>query len=568
MLVVADQYPGNRINDIRAYFEYYKSQGIVYDYKIVPLTVTSAGKTIEPVMKVIDEAVTFGLGKDDVFVVVGGGTVTDIVGYSAALYDGGTPYIKIPTTLVGLIDAGIGVKVGVNFKDHKNFIGAYYAPAACLNDEAFLKTLSGKDMRCGISEAIKMALIKDRRLFELIERKHPDLQKAVFDEETDEIIRRSIEMMLEELQPNLYEENLRRLPDFGHEFGHIIEALSEYTIPHGEAVAIGMGISCCLAYRKDKFNKRDLKATLTLLSDVGLPIYDPCCNVDVLWEKCEEVVAHKGGKLYLVIPREIGKGDFIDELNEINKEMLSDAVWRLHRYANWHKAKRALLNTGLNVRAARKSFIFGDGRKPIELGYLRPTGISLPIDDEGIRKALKQQTRMLGRTLEAVLAEIDPTLATQIYYMPDDQIHITLVNYSNYRFPDRPFEMIPEEKIPLAKDIMMRYEPFHGRVMGIYLIENGIISAQVIADTYPIRELRKELIDALGIAPELSLTGEIWITMGRVLTDAKLSPLQVERINALIEGELLDHDFGEIKITYGKTTSGHTLFFGGKAEVG
>lgn len=122
---------------------------------------------------------------------MGGSTLTDIVGFAAALYQGGITYIRIPTTFVGLIDAGVGLKVGVNFGDRKNFLGTYYPSTQCLCDKLFLQTLPIEEIRCGLSEAIKIALVKDASLFALIEEHYPLVLARSQEPVIDKILMRS-----------------------------------------------------------------------------------------------------------------------------------------------------------------------------------------------------------------------------------------------------------------------------------------------------------------------------------------------------------------------------------------
>ncbi|POS74151.1 3-dehydroquinate synthase [Diaporthe helianthi] len=319
VLVVVDAHLGSRVTDmVRSYFS---GQA---DFRLLAMDVSSFGKDTTSTMKVVDCALDFGLSRHDLFVVVGGGTIMDVVGFAAQLYKGGTPYLRIPTTLVGMIDAGVGVKVGVNFGSHKNFIGGYYAPVACLNDATtFLPTLPPREYACGLAEAIKMALIKSRRLFDVIREHQRDL---AINEYTGEVISISIRTMLEELQPNLREDSLIRLVDFGHEFGHIIESLAGFAIPHGECVSMGMAISSSLAYLNGRFSNSDLEDTLKCLASLGLPI---ATNLDVstIWDKIStDGIEHKDGKLYLAVPEEVGKGGFIDEISDISRTMLEDVM--------------------------------------------------------------------------------------------------------------------------------------------------------------------------------------------------------------------------------------------------
>lgn len=267
---------------------------------------------------------------------IGSGTLMDIVGFAAAIYKGGIQYIRIPTTLVGIIDTSVGVKVGVNLGDHKSIIGRYYTPVACLNDPAtFLVTLPRREFTCRLAEAIKMAVVKSSRLFNLIERYHSNVR---YNTHTHELIVISIRTILEELQPNLHEKNLCRLINFGHEFRHIVESVARHEISYSGCVGIGIGISTFLAHLKGILSRADLERILDLILDMMLPIfvtdYD-CCNPDILWAKiCTDGIKHKDGMLYLMVPETIGRARFLDQISDINAGMLSEAVFGLRRYAD------------------------------------------------------------------------------------------------------------------------------------------------------------------------------------------------------------------------------------------
>ena len=160
----------------------------------------------------------------------------------------------------------------------------------------------------------------------------------------------SIRTMLEELEPNLYEHDLRRYPDFGHEFGHIVESRARHKLPHGECVAIGMAISSFIAYLKGRLSQYDLERILNCILDLGLPIYTPehdCCNADILWTKIStEGVEHKDGMLWLVVPETIGRGGFLDKVSEIDAVLVKQAVLGLRQYAGQYNGETAPTTNG------------------------------------------------------------------------------------------------------------------------------------------------------------------------------------------------------------------------------
>lgn len=330
VLAAVDPYSADQVSRVHSMLARYRRHGYLSRFTVAPVHASDRAKTFDQVTRITQIAEGLGLGHDDRILVIGGGTVMDIVGYAAYLYRGDTPYIRLPTTLVGMIDAGIGLKVGVNVNGHKNLMGAYHPPMECVCDTAFLHTLAPEELRCGLAEAVKIAMVCDRGLFELIEARHGDLFTGAETAQARAILDGSIRTMLRQLEANPFEEELRRLPDFGHEFGHLLESMSRFRLRHGEAVAIGMSLSSCLAASVGYLAPADLDRLLGLLTEGGLPIFDPVCDPEVLWAKLrDDVVPHKGGRLHLVVPRAIGVGDFIDSLDDLDPQMLRDACARL-----------------------------------------------------------------------------------------------------------------------------------------------------------------------------------------------------------------------------------------------
>lgn len=343
ILVVVDTFADSIVPLVSEYFD---SHGSAIDgFRVLPMRIPSRSKNMDAALAVVDAALGMGLSWRDLVVVVGGGTLMDVVGFASSMLRGGIPYVRIPTTLLGMIDAGVGVKVGVDFGGHKSTIGRYYAPIACLNDPArFLSTLPPRELACGLAEAIKMAVVKSPRILELIEQHYRanGIEHMLNTDATRELIHLSIRSMLEELQPNLYEHDLRRLVDFGHEFGHIVETQARFQLPHGECVSIGIAISSSLAHRKGILAEPDLERILDCLLDMQLPIFATChgcCDPDLLSAKIStDVPKHKDSMLYLVVPEAIGKATFLDRVTDIDAGMLKDAMLDLRRHANGHRA--------------------------------------------------------------------------------------------------------------------------------------------------------------------------------------------------------------------------------------
>lgn len=323
VLAVVDDYSAAVVSGVRHTLDRIVAAGGASLCDVMPVTGSRTAKRREGVEAILHRADRLGLGSRDLIVAVGGGTVLDLVGTAALLYRGGSPYLRIPTTLVGMIDAGIGLKVAIDAGGRKNLLGGYHAPLACLCDPGFLDTLPGIEMRCGLAEAVKIAMVVDEELFAHIEHEHRAAVRRPRGPEAALIMRGAIRAMQDQLAANPYEQELRRLPDFGHEFGHLLEAASGFRLRHGEAVSVGMALSAGLAVQTGRLDQPRFDRFIRLLAEIGLPVFDPLCEPERLlrWLN-EDVSANKGGRPHLVVPTGIGTGGFIDLAADITGPML------------------------------------------------------------------------------------------------------------------------------------------------------------------------------------------------------------------------------------------------------
>lgn len=196
-----------------------------------------ASKTRETKQKLEDELLKKKLSRDALLIGLGGGVVSDLAGFVAATHMRGVPLVLIPTTLLGMVDAAIGGKTAVNTPFGKNQIGAIYPPHAVFIHADFLKTLPATEWTNGLGEILKYGLIGNELLWDQCEKSGPNWKENI-----DPLILASITAKMEVVQKDPEEKGLRRILNFGHTVAHGLEALSEYRIPHGEAVLVG-----CLA---------------------------------------------------------------------------------------------------------------------------------------------------------------------------------------------------------------------------------------------------------------------------------------------------------------------------------
>lgn len=294
-----------------------------------------ATKTYDQVLAVCHEAARLNLERRSQIVAVGGGVCTDICGFAAAVYRRGISHIKVPTTLVGLIDAGIGLKNGVNLGDKKNLLGTFSPPECSILDAAFLHTLDARQLRAGLAESLKMGVVCDWELFLTLERDGLELLRTRFAHPypaAARVIKRSVDDMLAELSRNPFEvSGYERAVDFGHTFSPYFESASQYTTLHGEAVAMDMALSTVIAARLGVIAEADAERIVSLIERLGLPLCAPRVDPERLWASLRDVAAHRNGHLNLVVPRGIGSHVFIKNLTQLSVEGLAAATEELEQ---------------------------------------------------------------------------------------------------------------------------------------------------------------------------------------------------------------------------------------------
>jgi len=301
------------------------------DSEVFVLNVTETTKNLGSLGVLAAQASDLGLGRDGPMVAVGGGVCSDVTGLCASLYRRGVPHIKVPTTLVGLIDAGIGTKNSVNHNGHKSLLGTFSAPEASLLDASFLATLPDRHLRTGLAEMFKMAVIDDRGLFELLEAHGQGLVRSKFQAPQSvaaEVAKRSAGGMLHELSLNLYEQSRQRKVDFGHTFSPYVETASKHRILHGEAVAIDIAISAEIAASLGLLVADDLEILIRALTNLGLPSYWAGIVVSDMYASLESIRLHRSGSLHLVVPSGIGSCVFLGD-DEVSAPLLDACLRRL-----------------------------------------------------------------------------------------------------------------------------------------------------------------------------------------------------------------------------------------------
>jgi 3-dehydroquinate synthase len=272
----------------------------------------------------------WGLCRHSFVLAIGGGAVLDAVGFAAATAHRGLRMIHMPTTVLAQNDAGIGVKNAINRHGRKNFLGTFAPPFAVINDFDFLKTLPERELRAGIAEAVKVALIKDRDFFDHLHRLRRRL--AVFEQgPMEEMIVRCAELHLEHTRTSgdPFEIGSARPLDFGHWAAHELEELSRATLRHGEAVAIGIALDSLYSQRVGRIGEPELHAILTTLEEIGFELRHPALARLDVEEGLEHFREHLGGDLCITLLEEIGRGVEVSEVDPVLMRKCIDFL--LHR---------------------------------------------------------------------------------------------------------------------------------------------------------------------------------------------------------------------------------------------
>jgi 3-dehydroquinate synthase len=250
---------------------------------------------------------------------IGGGVALDLVGFCCSVYRRGIPYIRIPTTLLAIVDAAVGIKTGINYQDYRNRLGSYYAPKLTLIDNKFISTQEPRHVSNGLAEIIKLAVIADKQLFELLEQDSGMLLTDKFQNSklASRVIECAISTMLDNLKHNLWETNLRRSVDFGHSFSPTIEMQNISELLHGEAVILDCLLCCCIAFTRKYLDSVELNRIVSLIAKFNLPLYHrDFVNLSMLTKSLDEISIHRNNNQNIPLPRSIGRCCIVNDISE------------------------------------------------------------------------------------------------------------------------------------------------------------------------------------------------------------------------------------------------------------
>lgn len=311
-------------SQIHAYFQNLKRVDLAGKLMILPggEAVKNNPAWVEELLVATDR---YKIDRHSYLIAIGGGALLDMAGYAASIAHRGVRHIRIPTTVLSQNDSGIGVKNSVNYFGKKNYLGNFDPPYAVLNDALFLATLSDRDWRSGISEAIKVALIKDASYFEWMERQ----VQALVDRNLDvmeELVFVCAKLHLEHIAGgDPFEKGSSRPLDFGHWAAHKLEALSGFDIRHGEAVAIGIALDAAYSYLTGRLSYAAFERIAQFIAALGFELFHPLLlerHSDILLG-LKEFQEHLGGRLTIMLLEDIGKGV---EVHEMDAEKIYESL--------------------------------------------------------------------------------------------------------------------------------------------------------------------------------------------------------------------------------------------------
>lgn len=268
--------------------------------------------------------------RHSVIIAMGGGAVLDMAGFAASTVHRGIKLLRFPSTVLSQDDSAMGVKNGINAWGKKNFIGSFTVPDAVFCDSDLLHSLPIREHIAGLSEAIKVALLKDKAFFEWIENNAAKL-KTAHEDTSNEAIFRSAKLHLRHIcdSGDPFEKGSSRPLDFGHWIGHRLESLSQNEIKHGEAVSIGMAVDITYAQQQGWLSKDVAERILRCISECGLPISHPLLEqVEACLKGLSEFREHLGGKLTLVQLRDIAEPF---DVHEVDSSVMKEVLLRLSK---------------------------------------------------------------------------------------------------------------------------------------------------------------------------------------------------------------------------------------------
>jgi len=286
-----------------------------FDVSVAFVRDDEESKSLQTVTSIYDNLLESEFDRSSGIVAVGGGVVGDVAGFAAATFMRGIPFVQVPTTLLAQVDSSIGGKTGVNYPKAKNLVGAFHQPTAVWTDISTLVTLPERELRSGLAEVIKYAIIADQNLFTMLERILSSFSNASSDT-LIEVVSRCCSIKARIVEQDERERGIRSILNYGHTVGHALEALTGYAYyTHGEAVAIGMVAAAKISREIHATHQDTVKMQESLVEAAGLPtrIERPIDPYDIVQQLSRDK-KRLAGRVRWVLPRTVGEVFLTDEV--------------------------------------------------------------------------------------------------------------------------------------------------------------------------------------------------------------------------------------------------------------
>ncbi|MFP6303492.1 3-dehydroquinate synthase [Helicobacter pylori] len=278
-------------------------------------------KNFHSLERILNNAFEMQLNRHSLMIALGGGVVSDMVGFASSIYFRGIDFINIPTTLLAQVDASVGGKTGINTPYGKNLIGSFHQPEAVYIDLSFLKTLEKREFQAGVAEIIKMAVCFDKNLVERLEMK--DLKDCL-----EEVIFQSVSIKAQVVMQDEKEQNIRVGLNYGHTFGHAIEKETDYErFLHGEAIAIGMRMANDLALSLGMITLKEYERIENLLKKFGLIFHYKIIDLQKFYERLFLDKKSEDKTIKFILPKGIGA---FEVASHIPKETIIKVLEKWH----------------------------------------------------------------------------------------------------------------------------------------------------------------------------------------------------------------------------------------------
>ncbi|MDR2762788.1 MAG: 3-dehydroquinate synthase [Planctomycetaceae bacterium] len=294
-----------------------------FDVHLCVIDSGEKSKNIDVVIRIWNQLLENGTDRNSILAAVGGGVVGDIGGFVAATYARGIRFIQIPTTLLAQVDSSVGGKVGVDLSATKNMVGCFYQPVGVLVDTSVISTLPQAEYICGLGEVAKYAVSLDSELFEKLE-SNADKVNLRDSDMLKYIVKRCCEIKARIVGEDEFERvGSRIFLNYGHTFAHAFEVISEFTLSHGQAVAIGLVYAARLSARLGMVDKNFVERQIEFNRALGLPMELPQNLLSTIdWDNIISIMRHdkktESGKLRFVLPTQIGQCVVVNDVDPKN----------------------------------------------------------------------------------------------------------------------------------------------------------------------------------------------------------------------------------------------------------